>query len=145
MIVYVNRVAYAEHIALIKGDIEADGPIPVRVHALNVLEDVLGDDASGKAHELSRAMEMIGEEGRGIVVLIREPRATSLSDRVSASLVEGEHRGGALRDYGVGAQILRDLGVRDMILLSNTERTIIGLQGYGLNVVERRSIPPQEK
>jgi len=145
MMVYVNRVAYAEHIALIKGDIDADGPIPVRVHALNVLEDVLGDDTSGKAHELSHAMEMIGEAGRGIVVLIREPRATSLSDRVNASLVEGEHRGGALRDYGVGAQILRDLGVRDMILLSNTERTIIGLQGYGLNVVERRSIPPREK
>ncbi len=145
MVVYVNKVAYAEHIALIKGDIEADGPIPVRVHALNVLEDVLGDDTTGKAHELSRAMEMIGEAGRGIVVLIREPKPTSLSDRVSASLVEGEHRGGALRDYGVGAQILRDLGVRDMILLSNTERTIIGLKGYGLNVVERRPIPPREK
>ncbi len=145
MIVYVNRMAYAEHVALIKGDLDADGPVPVRVHALNVLEDVLGDDATGKAGELTRAMEMIGEFGRGVVVLIREPKPTSLLERLNAQQVEGEHRGGALRDYGVGAQILLDLGISDMILLSNTERTIVGLEGYGLNVVERRPIPPREK
>ena len=145
MIIYVNRVAYAEHVALIKGDLEAGGPVPVRVHALNVLEDVLGDDATGKAGELTRAMEMIGEYERGVVVLIREPKPTSLLERLNAHKVEGEHRGGALRDYGVGAQILLDLGISDMILLSNTERTIVGLQGYGLNVVERRAIPPREK
>lgn len=144
MMVYVNRIAYAEHIALVKGDIEADGPVMVRMHALNVLEDVLGDDSTGKAGELARAMRMIGEAGRGVLVLIREPKPDSLSARVNASLVEGEHRGGALRDYGVGAQILLDLGVRDMILLSNTERTIVGLKGYGLNVVERRAIAGRE-
>ena len=115
------------------------------MHALNVLEDVLGDDATGKAGELTRAMEMIGEFGRGVVVLIREPKPTSLLERLNAQKIEGEHRGGALRDYGVGAQILLDLGIRDMILLSNTERNIVGLEGYGLNVVERRPIPPREK
>lgn len=144
MMVYVNRIAYAEHIALVKGDIAADGPVMVRMHAVNVLEDVLGDDSTGKAGELNQAMQMIGEAGRGVIVLIREPKADSLSARVAASLVEGEHRGGALRDYGVGAQILLDLGVRDMILLSNTERTIVGLKGYGLNVVERRPIDGRE-
>jgi 3,4-dihydroxy 2-butanone 4-phosphate synthase/GTP cyclohydrolase II len=102
---------------------------------------VLGDDSTGKAGELARAMGMIAEHGCGVVVLIREPNRTSLSERVQAQRVTGEHRGGPLRDYGVGAQILLDLGVRDMILLSNTERTIIGLEGYGLNVIERRSIP----
>jgi 3,4-dihydroxy 2-butanone 4-phosphate synthase / GTP cyclohydrolase II len=144
MFVYVNRVAYAEHIALIKGDIDTGGPVLVRMHALNVLEDVLGDESTGKSGELTEAMEMIGNEGRGVIVLIREAKRTSLSDRVGAHLVDGEHRGGALRDYGIGAQILGDLGIHDMILLSNTDRTIVGLQGHGLNVVERRAIAPRK-
>ena len=86
-------------------------------------------------------MQMIGEHGRGVVVLIREPHRTSLSDRVRASMGEEKEEVGELRAYGVGAQILLDLGVRDMILLSNTRRTIVGLEGYGLSVVERRPIP----
>ena len=141
MIVYINRVAYAEHIALVKGDLGDDGPVLVRMHALNVLEDVLGDHSAGKARDLNRAMRMIGEYGRGVVVLIREPFRTSLSDRVRASMGEEKEGVGELRTYGVGAQILLDLGVRDMILLSNTQRTIVGLEGYGLSVVERRPIP----
>ena len=141
MIVYINRVAYAEHIALVKGDLGDDGPVLVRMHALNVLEDVLGDHSAGKARDLNRAMRMIGEYGRGVVVLIREPFRTSLSDRVRASMGEEKEGVGELRTYGVGAQILLDMGVRDMILLSNTQRTIVGLEGYGLSVVERRPIP----
>ncbi len=142
MFLYVNQLAPTEHIALVKGDLNAPGPVPVRVHALNILEDVLGDDGAGKAGELARAMTMIGEEGRGVVVLIREPRPTAISSSLDAKKGADEPRGSALRDYGVGAQILLDLGVREMILLSNTDRTIIGLEGYGLNVVERRPIPP---
>jgi 3,4-dihydroxy 2-butanone 4-phosphate synthase/GTP cyclohydrolase II len=140
MIVYVNTVAYAEHIALVKGDIRADDPVVVRVHAVNVLDDVLGDQGSGKAGQLHAAMESIAEHGSGVVVLVREPQPTSLSDRVRAHLTPGAEPP-ALRDYGVGAQILLDLGVRDMILLSNTKKTIIGLDGYGLRVVEQRPIP----
>lgn len=138
--VYLNRVAYAEHLALVKGDIAADGPILVRMHALNVLDDVLGDVRSGKAQELQHAMQMIGETGRGVIVLIREPYAASLSDRVRARLANTEEHAASLRDYGIGAQILVDLGVREMILLSNTPRTIIGLQGYGLSIVGQQSI-----
>ena len=139
MMVYVNTVAYAEHIALVKGDLTGKGPVMVRVHAVNVLDDVLGDQGSGKAGQLHTAMEMIAEHGSGVVVLIREPRPTSLSDRVRAQL---ERRPAApeLRDYGVGAQILLDLGVNEMILLSNTKRSIVGLDGYGLSVVEQRPI-----
>jgi len=140
MAVYVNTVAYAEHIALWKGDLSDPAPVLVRVHALNVLNDVLGDQASGKSDDLQRAMEMIGEAGRGVVVLIREASRTSLSDRVRARLGETGGRGGELRDYGVGAQILLDLGVRDMILLSNTRRTIVGIEGFGLRMVEQRPI-----
>ena len=91
------------------------------------------DRSSGRGGELHAAMGMIGQAGRGVVVLIREPLPTSLSDRVKARLAgEPPHPATSLRDYGVGAQILLDLGVREMILLSNTKRTIVGLEGYGL-------------
>ncbi|MHA1597193.1 MAG: 3,4-dihydroxy-2-butanone-4-phosphate synthase [Alphaproteobacteria bacterium] len=145
MAVYVNRIAYAEHIALIKGDISDGGPVPVRMHALNALDDVLGDTASGKAGELHRAMDLIGTEGRGVVVLIREPAPTGVSDMVRRKIGEDVSTTGELRDYGVGAQILLDLGVKDMILLTNTQKTIVGLEGYGLSVVEQRPIPEKNR
>ena len=143
MCVYVNTLAYAEHIALVKGDITADGedPVMVRMHALNVLDDVLGDAASGKSGDLQQAMRMIADAGRGVVVLIREPYARALSDRVKTRIGETPEGQGELRDYGVGAQILLDLGVSEMILLSNTKRTIVGLDGYDLSVTEQRAIP----
>lgn len=139
--VYINTVAYAEHLALVKGDISGPAPVLVRMHALNVLDDVLGDTYSGKADELQSAMRVIAEAGRGVVVLIREPHRLSLSDRIHARLDGREESGGQLRDYGVGAQILLDLGVRVLTLLSNTQRTIIGLQGYGLAITGQQSIP----
>jgi len=142
MCVYVNKVAYAEHIALVKGDLSGDAPVMVRMHALNVLDDVLGDAASGKSGDLQQAMRMIDDAGRGAVVLIREPYPKSLSDRVRARLGEPAEGQKELRDYGVGAQILLDLGLHDLILLSNTKRTIVGIDGYDLNVVEQRPIPP---
>ncbi len=160
MVVYVNNAAYAEHIALIKGDISGADPVLVRMHALNVLDDVLGDRSVGRGSILHSAMKVIGEAGRGVVVLIREPRPTSLSDRVRARLGDPNNPASALgdflsdhgrqaaaaaaglRDYGVGAQILLDLGVRNMVLLSDHPRNIVGLEGYGLSVVEWRKVPP---
>ena len=139
MAVYINKIAYAEHIVLVKGDVEDGKPVLVRMHALNVLDDVLSD-ASGKADVLHKAMEMVADEGRGVIVLIREPLRTSLSDRVRKKMGEVVSSNAELRDYGVGAQILLDLGVKDMILLSNTQRNIVGLEGYGLSVVEQRAI-----
>ncbi|MEK9724110.1 MAG: 3,4-dihydroxy-2-butanone-4-phosphate synthase [Rhodospirillaceae bacterium] len=146
MILYTNEVAYAEHIALVKGEISADRPVPVRMHALNVLNDVLGEKTAGKAGELQTAMEMVSQMDHGVVVLIREPHPTALSDRIRRSIGEAPQPKATvdprniLRDYGVGAQILLDLGVRDMILLSNTQHTIVGLEGYGLRVVEQRAL-----
>jgi 3,4-dihydroxy 2-butanone 4-phosphate synthase/GTP cyclohydrolase II len=141
MLVYVNRVAYAEHIALVKGDVTTPQPVLVRMHALNVLDDVLGDSSHDKGGELHTAMRMVADAGRGVIVLIREPHATALSDRVRRMIGEASKEGTDLRDYGVGAQILLDLGVKDMVLLSNTQRTIVGLDGYGLSVVDQRPIP----
>jgi len=147
MIVYTNKVSYAEHVALVKGDIASGEPVLVRMHALSVMEDVLGDQSGSRGgEELQQAMRTIGEHGRGVVVLIREPTATSLSDRVRAKLAaqaEGRRIENELRDYGVGAQILVDLGVREMVLMSNTKRTIIGLDGYGLSVIDQMAIDGQ--
>jgi 3,4-dihydroxy 2-butanone 4-phosphate synthase / GTP cyclohydrolase II len=140
MSVYVNRIAYAEHIALVKGDLREDGSVLVRMHALNVLDDVLGDTRSGKTCQLHEAMRIIGAFGRGVVVLIREPHKSSLSDRVRALINGTSEETPQLRDYGIGAQILLDLGVKDMTLLSNTERTLIGFEGYGLRIVDRHPI-----
>jgi len=144
MAVYVNRTNYAEHLALWKGDLSQPGPVLVRVHVLNLLDDVLGDRGSDKAGELETVMRMINEAGRGVLVLIREPLPTSLSDTLRTRLGDPEPAFGELRDYGVGAQILLDLGVSEMIVLSNTPRTIVGLDGYGLRVVEQRPIPRKE-
>ena len=91
------------------------------------------------AASLTDAMNEIGKAGRGILVLLREPLPTALSDRLRGDSAAG---GATLRDYGIGAQILLDLGVREMILLSNTQRNIVGLEGYGLSVVERRPFAP---
>ncbi len=139
--VYVNQAEYAEHIALVKGDLSGDEPILVRMHAFSVLDDVLHHHGD-RGDQLHSAMNEIGKEGRGVIVLIREPRRTSLSDQVKAMTGEAEADSHQLRDYGIGAQILLDLGVRDMILLSNSRRTVIGLEGYGLRIVDWRSIPP---
>lgn len=138
--VYTTKIEYAEHIALVKGDISGPEPVLVRMHAINAFEDLLGSKG-GRSTLLQASMRMIDRIGRGVIVLIRDTQATIISDMLL-------HRGelpkdapGELRDYGVGAQILIDLGITDMILLSNTGwRTIVGLEGYGLRVLGRRAI-----
>lgn len=142
--IYVNTIAHVEHIALVKGDISTPEPVLVRMHALNVLDDVLGSNASGRGGVLQHAMEVIAGTGRGVVVLLREGLPTSLLDRMRGLADNDGSPVPELRDYGVGAQILLDLGVREMILLSTTHRTIVGLEGYGLTVVEERRIGHSE-
>ncbi len=153
LIVYANKVSYAEHVAVVKGDLSGPEPVIVRMHAMNILDDLLHDTKTGRAGELESALEIIAEAGRGVVVLIRESWNTSFSTQVRLrhDLPEdGRDRGGrgkaaplptALRDYGVGAQILVDLGVTEMRLLTNVKRTIPGIDGYGLKVVERLPLP----
>jgi 3,4-dihydroxy 2-butanone 4-phosphate synthase/GTP cyclohydrolase II len=136
--IYASKVPFAEHIVLVKGDISKGGPVMARMHAINMLDDAFGN-VGNRSGTLNAAMQMIADEGRGVVVAIREPTLTVLSDRVR-SMMQGESFTPALRDYGVGAQILLDLGVHEMVLLSNVDRTIVALEGYGLRVVERRPI-----
>ena len=143
LIVYLNKVTYAEHIALIKGDITEDAPILVRMHSLNVMEDVLGDQSGSRGGgELQSAMRSIADEGRGVVVVMREPTSTALSEKIRSKIKSAPLEGGTeneLRDYGVGAQILLDLGIKEMILLTNSEQTVIGLKGYGLSILKRQT------
>jgi 3,4-dihydroxy 2-butanone 4-phosphate synthase/GTP cyclohydrolase II len=133
MIIYSSTTEYAEHIALVKGDISGSAPVHVRMHALNLLADALGD-VGGGAGVLQHAMAQIARHGRGAVVLIREPICTHVSDHVRMKRGEAPLAAMDLRDYGIGAQILLDLGLRDMVLLSNSKRAVIGLEGYGLTI-----------
>jgi len=136
--VYATTVDPAEHVALIKGDVASGGPVLVRVHAINTMDDVIsiGTHRETLVH---KAMDIIGREGRGVLVLIRESRPDAMSARLAQETGgQGQQR---LIEYGIGAQILLDLGVREMVLLSNSPaRKIVGLQGYGLAVVGHRSL-----
>ena len=137
--VYTNALEYAEHIALVKGNVGA-GPAPlVRMHAVNIFEDMLGV-ASGQDNVLGRAMRAIAEDGRGVIVLIRDTRATYVSDTLTKAAEAQDHEQKRLREIGVGAQILLDLGVREMVLLTNNPKKIVGLEGYGLKVAAVRTL-----
>ncbi len=142
MVVFGSTLEGTEHVALVKGNVKGDAPVMVRMHAVNILEDLLGDHHRKRGGGLQQAMEMIGTAERGVVVLIRETRATNLSERITAELGAKADGGvGAqLRDYGVGAQILIELGVKNLILLTNTPKRVVGIEGYGLNIVETREL-----
>jgi 3,4-dihydroxy 2-butanone 4-phosphate synthase/GTP cyclohydrolase II len=137
LVVYANTIEGVEHLALLKGPVSSARPAAVRMHTMDPVYDLLPDAAGSP---LSASMRIVSKYGNGVVVLIRSASTTSLSDRLNAPL-HGDALTSDLRDYGIGAQILVDLGVRDMIVLSNHPRTIVGLEGYGLNVVERWPIP----
>jgi 3,4-dihydroxy 2-butanone 4-phosphate synthase/GTP cyclohydrolase II len=134
MFVYVNTLEYAEHIALVKGDISSPEPLLVRMHAINVFSDIL-DWAQYEHDVLGAAMRIIGEAGRGVVVLLRQTKPTFVTDVLLRRIQDDVDRR-RVKEYGVGAQILLDLGVKDMILLTDTpEKKVVALDGYGLNIV----------
>jgi len=137
-VVYANTVEYQEHLALVKGDLSGPDPVLVRMHAVDLLDDMTGAPHWIAVHN---AMHMIARAGRGVVVMIREHRKTALAERVRLLSTAAPRPQRELRDYGIGAQILLDLGIQNMILLTNRRRTVIGLEGYGLNIVEQRAIP----
>jgi 3,4-dihydroxy 2-butanone 4-phosphate synthase/GTP cyclohydrolase II len=138
LIVYVNTIDGSEYLALVKGDISGPAPVLVRMHALNVLFDVLGS-AQGQDNIVAQAMRTIGDAGRGDVVLLRMRSQPSVSEAVSGK--PAPHSEEPLKEYGIGAQILLDLGIKNMILLTNTpERRVVALEGYGLKIVETRGL-----
>jgi 3,4-dihydroxy 2-butanone 4-phosphate synthase/GTP cyclohydrolase II len=140
-IVYASSLDGGEHIALVKGELHGPEPVLVRMHAASLLSDLVIGRSSGALHG---AMAAIEREGRGVVVLLRDwrPDALSLSLR---NRRERRPNAPELRDYGIGAQILADLGLRDIVRLSDNPRPVVGLEGYGLSVVETRPIPKDPK
>jgi 3,4-dihydroxy 2-butanone 4-phosphate synthase/GTP cyclohydrolase II len=134
MVVYANTLDYAEHIALVKGDVSTPDPVLVRMHAINIFSDILSW-AQYEQDVLGDSMRIIAAEGRGVVVLLRTTKPTFISDVIQGRVSDDIDRR-RVKEYGVGAQILLDLGIKDMTLLTDTPaKKIVALDGYGLNIV----------
>lgn len=143
--VYVNELDGAEHIALVKGDLTSPEPVLVRMHAVNLFDDLLGASL-GRQDLLRQAMREISDEGRGVLVLIRDTKDTTVAEMGRRQQDKSIKDSAMLKEYGVGAQILVDLGVHNMTLLSRSEaQKPVGLEGYGLEIIGRRDIPRERK
>ena len=137
---FLNKALGNEQIALVKGRVDPDKPTLVRMHALSLFGDAFGE-ASGRAGLLQGAMKIIGEEGAGVIVVINRPSPDALTRALKVRAGQAESNDDeALRDYGVGAQILTALGVHDMVLLTNSHHMPVALGGYGLAIVGERPI-----
>jgi 3,4-dihydroxy 2-butanone 4-phosphate synthase/GTP cyclohydrolase II len=134
---FYNSATQSEQIVLQKGHVDPDRPTLVRMHALNIFDDIFG----APDRVLQRSMQIIGKEGSGIIVLIPQASENFLSNQVRRLNGEPTPQMDQLRDYGVGAQILTDLGVSDMELLSNSSHDLVGLDAYGLRIVGQRDVP----
>ena len=159
MIAFENDIDNLTHMALVKGEIDPEKPTMVRVHSECMTGDIFGSLRCDCSDQLHKAMEMINHEGSGVLLYLRqEGRGIGLVNKLKAYELQINHGLDTveanlelgfkddLRDYGIGAQMLRDLGVRKMRLMTNNPKKMVGLQGYGLSVVEQVSIeiPPTD-
>ncbi len=141
VIVYMSLIDGIEHLALIKGVIAGNINTMVRVHSFNIMTDVLGElNEENSNNYLKKSMKKINKNGSGVIVLINDAYKGFLTRKIKESIIFNDKKNSNLRNYGVGAQILSDLGIKKMILLSNSQKTAAGLKGFGLSVEKWESL-----
>jgi 3,4-dihydroxy 2-butanone 4-phosphate synthase/GTP cyclohydrolase II len=141
--VFRDKSSGEEQLALVFGTLDPSGPVLVRMHSLDLFADVLGEQGP-KSGVLQRAIRMIEQEGSGVVVTLHAAAPGSLSRSIDLRAGKPAEIGDAVRGYGTGAQILAALGIHDMVLLSNSRHSPVGLSGYGLAIVEERPIMAED-
>ena len=142
LVAFRSLVDAVEHVALVKGEVDSAAPVMVRMHKVSFADDVLGV-VGGRYGLVEKAFDhLVKHDGPAVMVFIRETNSSAITERFGAAPADAADAREArrLREYGVGAQILLDLGVRKMILLTTAPQTIIGLDGYGLEVVDQREL-----
>lgn len=143
-IAYRSKIHDVEHVALVKGDISANHPALVRVQVENTVADVLGGNSPATRQQIIGSMRAINERGSGVLLYLRRSSLSELeifSPHERARSEPNSSPSGAMREYGIGAQILRDLGITQIELLSSSHKNLLGLDSFGISVVAQRSIP----
>ncbi|CAN7593105.1 3,4-dihydroxy-2-butanone-4-phosphate synthase [Phenylobacterium sp. LjRoot219] len=139
VVVYRNRIDGGEHAALVRGRVQPNVPTLVRVHQTDLAADVLGWSEARRDHVPDALRTLAEHDGPAVAVFVRDSNPNAISERISAG-AEAYRANRRQRELGIGAQILRDLGVQDMILLTNLQRKLSVLEGFGLRVVDRRPL-----